>query len=257
MRGTTIADTSGGGARAGARGTATPRPASTVVLLRDGDHGLETLLLRRNRALAFAGGFWVFPGGSIDATELRAADGDLQIASRLAAVRETFEETGLRVDAGDLVPLSHWTTPLAERKRFATHFFAAPLRGPAVLRVDGSEIEEGRWRGVSDACAAQEAGRLRVLPPTYVTLLALRPFTSVSAVLARFRRPPWPSVTPVVIQDGDAVVTLYPGDAGYGSADPRAKGPRHRARRESGAWEFQCSGLEGSGVVPLVSGEGT
>ena len=32
------------------------RPASTVVLLRDGDSGLETLMLKRNKALIFAGG---------------------------------------------------------------------------------------------------------------------------------------------------------------------------------------------------------
>ena len=45
---------------------ATPRPASTVVLLRDGDQGLETLMLRRNKALLFAGGYWVFPGGALE-----------------------------------------------------------------------------------------------------------------------------------------------------------------------------------------------
>ncbi|MFB0950916.1 MAG: hypothetical protein QMB10_06645 [Halioglobus sp.] len=42
------------------------RPASTVVLLRDTANGLETLLLKRNKALVFAGGAWVFPGGSVD-----------------------------------------------------------------------------------------------------------------------------------------------------------------------------------------------
>ena len=42
------------------------RPASTVVLLRDSDSGLETLLLKRNKALLFAGGLWVFPGGALD-----------------------------------------------------------------------------------------------------------------------------------------------------------------------------------------------
>lgn len=42
------------------------RPASTVVLLRDSPEGLETLLLRRNKALLFAGGYWVFPGGALE-----------------------------------------------------------------------------------------------------------------------------------------------------------------------------------------------
>ena len=43
-----------------------PIPAATVVLLRDGDDGVETLMLRRDTNLAFAGGAWVFPGGRID-----------------------------------------------------------------------------------------------------------------------------------------------------------------------------------------------
>ena len=41
-------------------------PAATVVLLRDAPGGVETLMLRRNSKLAFAGGAWVFPGGRID-----------------------------------------------------------------------------------------------------------------------------------------------------------------------------------------------
>ena len=41
-------------------------PAATVVLVRQGDSGIQTLLLRRNSALRFAGGNWVFPGGRID-----------------------------------------------------------------------------------------------------------------------------------------------------------------------------------------------
>ena len=37
--------------------------AATVVLVRDTAQGLETLMLRRNAKLNFAGGNWVFPGG--------------------------------------------------------------------------------------------------------------------------------------------------------------------------------------------------
>ena len=48
------------------------RPASTVVLLRDTDHGMETLMLKRNNALMFAGGLWVFPGGAIDQEDIEA-----------------------------------------------------------------------------------------------------------------------------------------------------------------------------------------
>ena len=95
-----------------------PRPAATVVILRDGDRtGPEVLLLKRNRQTGFVPGAYVFPGGRVD-----RADGEPQVAQywadldpesardRLglppeadpagiayftAAVREVFEETGL------------------------------------------------------------------------------------------------------------------------------------------------------------------
>ena len=58
--------------------------------------GLETLLLRRNAKLAFAGGAWVFPGGAIDQSELEGASSEEQ-AARTATVREVHEECGLTV----------------------------------------------------------------------------------------------------------------------------------------------------------------
>jgi 8-oxo-dGTP pyrophosphatase MutT (NUDIX family) len=91
-----------------------PRPAATVVLLRDGGDGPAAYLQRRPRAMGFAGGLWVFPGGRVD-----DADRDPAVdaswagpppaawAARLglpvddarghvvAACRETLEEAGL------------------------------------------------------------------------------------------------------------------------------------------------------------------
>ena len=52
-------------------------PAATVVLLRDGDDGLEVLLARRSSKLAFHGGAWVFPGGRIDPDDYGDAPDDL------------------------------------------------------------------------------------------------------------------------------------------------------------------------------------
>ena len=43
-------------------GVAAPIPAATVVLLRDGDDGIELLMLKKNSKITF-GGMWVFPGG--------------------------------------------------------------------------------------------------------------------------------------------------------------------------------------------------
>src|SRR5689334_14483406 len=97
-------------------------PAATVVLVRDGADGLETLLLRRNSKIAF-GGMWVFPGGRIDESDWRGlVAGDELAAARRAAVRETHEEAGLVIAEGSLVALSHWTPPAMAPKRFLTWF---------------------------------------------------------------------------------------------------------------------------------------
>jgi 8-oxo-dGTP pyrophosphatase MutT (NUDIX family) len=79
--------------------------AATVLLLRDGGAGLEVLMITRHAETVFAGGAAVFPGGRQDAEDaapalLRhcAAVADVdpaQMALRVCAIRETFEEAGL------------------------------------------------------------------------------------------------------------------------------------------------------------------
>jgi 8-oxo-dGTP pyrophosphatase MutT (NUDIX family) len=103
-------------AEAGLR-PAVPRDAATVILVRPGpgDSGVEVFLLRRTRALEFAPGACVFPGGSVDERDADPAitgDGwvgpspaefgqllgiaaDRARALVCAAVRETFEESGV------------------------------------------------------------------------------------------------------------------------------------------------------------------
>jgi 8-oxo-dGTP pyrophosphatase MutT (NUDIX family) len=96
----------------GSRTPAEPRDAATVVLLRGGDHGSEVYLLRRQASMAFAGGMCFFPGGGVDprdsdhsvawagpsaaswASRLATTE-DLARALVCAAVRETFEESGV------------------------------------------------------------------------------------------------------------------------------------------------------------------
>jgi 8-oxo-dGTP pyrophosphatase MutT (NUDIX family) len=97
------------------RGDGPPPPtrdAATIVLMRDGAAGLEAYLLRRVPTMAFAAGMHVFPGGRVDPadttaharwfgprpqdwSELLKADAALTHALVCAAVRETFEESGV------------------------------------------------------------------------------------------------------------------------------------------------------------------
>ena len=78
-------------------------PSATVLVVRDGSAGLEVFMLVRNRVVDFASGALVFPGGKVDAQDRSAAWSGLapvkaphpELSYWVAALRETFEETGL------------------------------------------------------------------------------------------------------------------------------------------------------------------
>ncbi len=112
------------GLAAGEIAPSPPKPAATVVLLRDTPNGVEAYLLRRKGTMAFAAGMHVFPGGGVDPrdrdlpddawrgpspaqwAQLLSADEKLSTALVCAAVRETFEESGVLLAAhagGDVV----------------------------------------------------------------------------------------------------------------------------------------------------------
>lgn len=73
------------------------RPASTVLLLRDGaaGRGLEVFMVVRHREIEFAGGALVFPGGRVEEADAELAGNDPLGAFRIAGIRETFEECGV------------------------------------------------------------------------------------------------------------------------------------------------------------------
>jgi 8-oxo-dGTP pyrophosphatase MutT (NUDIX family) len=129
---------------------ANPRPASTVVVLRDAPHGPEVFMVRRHEATVFMGGAHVFPGGRVDAADHDAdpawCDGldeaVRQLASvgagearayHVAAARELFEEAGvLLARAADrrFVSLAGADTHARFKQyRSDVHSGATPLRG--------------------------------------------------------------------------------------------------------------------------------
>ena len=77
-------------------------PAATVVIFRESESGPpELLMVERAKAMAFAGGALVFPGGRIDPGDHALAatlpDAPQDAPARIAATRETIEETGLAI----------------------------------------------------------------------------------------------------------------------------------------------------------------
>src|SRR6202047_4298215 len=100
-----------------------PRPASTILLIRDSAADeIEVFMMVRHYEIDFSSGALVFPGGSVDKGDqeiiadptlysggegLDAAD----LSFRIAAIRETFEESGI------LLARSRGSKALVDAKR--------------------------------------------------------------------------------------------------------------------------------------------
>ncbi len=210
--------------------------AATVVVLRDGTGGMETLMLHRNTGMDF-GGLWVFPGGCIDADD-HDGSGDLMRAARNAAAREAAEEAAVVVDPQALVYFSFWLPPPVTPRRYATWFFA--VRAPAEeVTIDEAEIVHHEWMTPAEAL---RRGEIELAPPTWVTLHTVGRFATVQEALSHLarRRPRRYETRIGPGQDGP--VAMWAGDAGYDSRDPAVPGPRHRLAVTTAGYRFDESG---------------
>ena len=171
------------------------KDAATLILTRIRKGATEVLMGRRAPGHVFMASKWVFPGGRIDrsdftaaaANELPAADMarlTREVPARraralaLAAVRETFEETGLLLAAPapiasvagpwrefravgalpDLAALSYVAraiTPPGRSRRFDARFFMAPAEALLSLdrQPDCGELDEIAWVDFDEAMA--------------------------------------------------------------------------------------------------------
>ncbi len=260
--------------------------AATVILMRDAAAGLEVWLLRRVRGLAFAGGASVFPGGRVDPADFPAdavspddavgrddphddphdpADGfdgsgvaarfgcsPAQVrASMTAAIRETFEETGVLLtrpayDVGDAArwlqdqrrrvethaltftalltslgvavdvelirPWAHWITPAGEPRRYDTHFYVAALPAGATAYPETTEASAAGWITPAAALAEHGRGERPMLPPTLVTLSELTAFDCVAAVLAASAERSLVAIEPELEKAPDGLITAWLSD---------------------------------------------
>jgi 8-oxo-dGTP pyrophosphatase MutT (NUDIX family) len=158
-----------------------PRHAASLVLLREGPGGITVLMGRRGLTARFMPGFYVCPGGRVAADdrepwagetgEPEAAEGSAFHRLGRAALRETFEETGILVGvpaqietaaarfpietayaeqglAADLHLLTfigRAITPTASPMRFDTSFFLADGRYAIGAHADGAELDDVAW----------------------------------------------------------------------------------------------------------------
>lgn len=220
-----------------------PRPAATVILLRDAEEGVEVWLMERSRSVGFMASAWVFPGGRVDPADaeapLRGAP-DPAIAPGFwaAAARELNEEAGVRLgddggwDVSGMKPWARWITPRIEPRRYDTWFFAARLPAGAAPVVDGQEAVAGGWFRPADALDRAGRGELPVAPPTMRTLAELSPYTTVAEVLAAPRC--LVPIEPHYTRADDVVYVLLPGDPEHPSPD--RVDPPHRYAFQAGRW---------------------
>jgi 8-oxo-dGTP pyrophosphatase MutT (NUDIX family) len=225
------------------------RPASTVLLLRDGAQGLEVFMVVRHHEIDFASGALVFPGGRVEPSDAVLAGGDASGAFRVAAIRETWEECGVLLaapgtppaadgdfaamlaarglvpDAGGLAHFAHWITPLPIPKRFDTHFFlaAAPADQDAVH--DGHEAVDSVWIRPADALDAAEAGARKVVFPTRLNLVKLARHASVAEAFAAAQARPVVTVMPQMRMTDAGRVLRIPAEADYGGEEFLAGDP--------------------------------
>jgi len=202
-------------------------PAASVVLVRDGVGGVEVLMVRRSEAVRNFTGMWVFPGGRIDPGDYADTE-DIRGAALNAAVRETAEEAGMRIEGERLFQLSRWTAPAGAPKRFDTWFFAGVIEEQQDVVVDGGEIAEHRWVEPAAVLAEQAAGELRMMPPTFVSLLEIDRYENCAELHRGIAGSEPFHFTPKVAGAGGTLCFLYAGDAGFEAGDATLRGVRHR-----------------------------
>ena len=194
-----------------------PREAATVVLLRpsgSGD-GFEVFLQRRVPSMAFAAGMTVFPGGAREPADEHLAD---------TGVRETYEETGVRLRAQDLVPWSRWVTPEGEPRRYDTLFFVTVLPEGEDALATGTEMDAVVWLSPAAALAALERGELAMMPPTWITLRELGECADIAGVLASAVDRPLVPVRPKLVDDEEGIRLQLP--SGESFTLPNRRPPR-------------------------------
>jgi 8-oxo-dGTP pyrophosphatase MutT (NUDIX family) len=236
-------------------------PAATLIVFRRGaaSDAPELLMVVRSRALAFAGGAAVFPGGRVDEADFRLAaqlDHDLadidEAAHRIAAIRETLEETGLAVglngtvdsvsaaegrallikegalapvlerfrwsiDWDALVPFTRWLPRGMKHERiFDARFYLADLGTGAVdVAVDATENTRLFWTTAQGALKLAERGEIDIIFPTRRNLERLATFPDFASARVQAEAIGAKMISPVVVEQNGARWLTIPEGLGY------------------------------------------
>ena len=247
------------------------RVAATAVIVRDMPDGPpHILMMERAGSMAFAAGALVFPGGAVDEADrelARAVDASGNVeetAARLAAIRETLEESGLGIGFGvrpdpaqlfemrcaltegadfsatieahgirlaldQLVPFSRWHPAGAEMaaRIYDTHFYLVRAPEGQVASADTTENVRLFWMSASDTIALCDAGGGRIIFPTRRNLERLALFDSFAAMAAHAASFPVEKISPWLEERGGVRHLCIPDHLGY----PVTSEPMERVQR--------------------------
>lgn len=247
------------------------RDAATVMLLRDTPR-LEVFLLRRHSRSSFMANAWVYPGGQLDpgdvhpenrdvicgvspeaAAQMLRTSSEKAVGLFLAAVRETFEESGillvgkesealseakrgeyrerlqnqqmsllqvaqqegLQFDLAELAFFAHWITPVIEPKRFDTRFFVARAPGEQIAEHDSLETTASMWTTPGEALDLARKSEILLAPPTIRTLEQIADFDSAGSALKWANSEVPPCLIPHFDNLEGTNTLLLPGDPLY------------------------------------------
>jgi len=153
-----------------------------------------------------------------DATAKRFEEERENIHDGSVALLDLCKREGLRLTTDDIHYVSHWITPMGEKRRFDTRFFIA--RAPQAqepLHDDGETIESF-WISPQEAIERAHEKDLMLMPPTKANIEFLLPFTSADEVLEAAAQVGMPqTILPKlkIDSDGRVVGIAMPGDPEY------------------------------------------
>ncbi len=195
-------------------------------------------MVQKNPNLNY-GGNWVFPGGMVEAID--QAQTPIEQA-KLAAARETKEETNLNLEPKKLITMSHWVTPVELSKRYATWFFLTNIKEQQELHIDNQEIIDARWIQPTEALRLHKEKQMKLNGPAFVSLIILSAFENSESTLKHFSSKQPAYYYPRGIKTESGLVTLFQDDAGYKLSDEQAlsiSAGRHRTlMNSSSSWQY-------------------
>lgn len=222
--------------------------SASILVIRDGEAGLEVLMMKRHANIEFAGGAYVFPGGKLDPDDLLGEQGGASFPPGYnellqTAYREVFEESGLiigdasgadeyrdallkgellfseiinkaniKFHSDDILPFARWVTPRVYPKRFDTRFFIAKAPLGQVAREDGREAVSVKWVKPLEFI---DGFREELMFPTIMNLKLLGQSATVNEAFEQARKRKIVTVEPKLV---DGLRVIDPA-AGYGEVD--------------------------------------